>query len=141
MWGGAFKTLINELVVLQKRAIRITTKSNYLSHTNTLFKELNILKLEDINMHCCCVFMFKFTYKELPNACSHSLVLYNASHSAYNLRRISEFIIPTFRTSVREKCISIRGPRYWESLPPNLRSAPTSNSFNVKLRKFILCNY
>ena len=92
-------------------------------------------------MHCCCVFMFKFTCKELPNACSHSLVLYNASHSAYNLRHTSEFIIPTFRTSVREKGISIRGPRYWESLPPNLRSVSTSNSFNVKLRKFILCNY
>ena len=36
VWGGASKTLINELVVLQKRAIRIIIKSNYRSHTSTL---------------------------------------------------------------------------------------------------------
>ena len=141
VWGGAAKAIINELVVLQKRAIPIITNSNYRSNTTALFKELHILKLEDINMHCCCVFMYKFICKELPNVCSTSLVLHDSSNALYNFRRFSLFIIPKFRTSVREKCISIRGPRYWELLPTIVRSAPSSNSFNVKLRKYILCNY
>ena len=42
VWGGASKSMISEFVILQKRAIRIITKSHYLSHTNPLFKELNI---------------------------------------------------------------------------------------------------
>jgi len=82
VWGGAAKAIINELVVLQKRAIRIITNSNYRSNTTALFKELQILKLEDINMHCCRVFMSKFICKELPNAsvlllfCTTPLTLY-----------------------------------------------------------------
>ena len=112
-----------------------------MSHTTALFKELNILKLDDINMHCCCVFMYKFICKELPYSCSTSLVVHNTSNTLYNFRRFSVFIVPKFRTSVREKCISIRGPRYWELLPSEVRSATSGNSFNVKLRKYILCNY
>ena len=60
--------------------------------------------------------MFKFICNELPNACHCSLVLHNASHSLYNFRHNSDFNIPPFRPSVREKFISIRGPSYWDSL-------------------------
>ena len=38
----------NRLMKLQKRAIRIITKSKYNSHTNPLFKQLSLLKLDDI---------------------------------------------------------------------------------------------
>ena len=37
IWGGTYKTHIKTLVTIQKRAIRIVTKQNFLAHTNILF--------------------------------------------------------------------------------------------------------
>ena len=85
--------------------------------------------------------MFKFTCNELPNACHCYLVLHNASHSLYNFRHNSDFNILTFRTSIREKSISMRGPRHWDSLPSEIRSAPSSYSFKLNLRKYIVHSY
>ena len=44
IWGHHHKTITQ----LQKRAIRVITLSKYLAHTEPLFKNLNILKVEDI---------------------------------------------------------------------------------------------
>ena len=39
VWGNSSKYLINKLIILQKRAIRIVSKSMYSSHTAPLFKK------------------------------------------------------------------------------------------------------
>ena len=38
----------NRITIIQKKAIRIITASSYISHTEPLFKQLNLLKVEDI---------------------------------------------------------------------------------------------
>ena len=37
----------NRITIIQKKAIRIITASSYISHTEPLFKQLNLLKVED----------------------------------------------------------------------------------------------
>ena len=44
VWGHHHKSITQ----LQKRAIRVITLSKYLAHTEPLFENLNILKVEDI---------------------------------------------------------------------------------------------
>ena len=46
LWGQASDC--NRPTILQKKAVRIITNSNYLAHSEPLFKTLNLLKLEDI---------------------------------------------------------------------------------------------
>ena len=53
-WYTPNTKTINRLNILQKKAIRIITKSRYNAHTSPLFKNLNILKLDDL-------------YKKKPN--------------------------------------------------------------------------
>ena len=52
---------------LQKRALRIMTNSKYDAHTEPLFKQLRLLKVNDIFDVQCLKFWYKFVNKELPN--------------------------------------------------------------------------
>ena len=141
IWGGACKTILKDLEVLQKRAVRIIAKSNYLSHTSNIFKELNLLKLFDINLHCCCLFVCKYILKELPNSCSNYLVLRDSSQLMYNFRDTSNFLLPAFRTKIRERSITIRGPRCWKTLPDCLATISSSKCFNAQFQRYIICAY
>ena len=38
----------NRITMIKKKAIRIITASSYISHTEPFFKQLNLLKVEDI---------------------------------------------------------------------------------------------
>ncbi len=38
-------------MIIQKKIIRMITNAHYLEHTNTMFDELGILKLADINKY------------------------------------------------------------------------------------------
>ena len=52
IWGGAENGIIEPLFKLQKKAIRIMTKSSYLEHTAPLFKSLALIpvhKVYDLN--------------------------------------------------------------------------------------------
>ena len=51
VWGLACKTHMNTLFLLQKRIIRIITGVNRRSHTDPIFKELKLLKCNDINTY------------------------------------------------------------------------------------------
>ena len=45
---GAKPADCNRTKLLQKKAVRIITNSNYLAHSQPIFKTLNLLTLEDI---------------------------------------------------------------------------------------------
>ena len=46
--GNSYVTNIKSLIILQKRAVRIITFSDYRAHASPLFKTLNLLKFPDI---------------------------------------------------------------------------------------------
>ena len=56
----------NRLNKIRKKAIRIITSSRYNSHTEPLFKQLNMLKLEDLLKLQQLKFYFKFNEGSLP---------------------------------------------------------------------------
>ena len=47
LWGHQAKQT-KQIQVIQKRAVRILTGSKYNSHTEPLFKQINLLKVNDI---------------------------------------------------------------------------------------------
>ena len=63
VWGHHHKTITQ----LQKRAIRVITLSKYLAHTEPLFKNLNILKVEDIFRLQQLKFYYRFINVTLPD--------------------------------------------------------------------------
>ena len=59
IWATGAKTKLDHIHLLQKKAIRICTGSQYLAHTNPLFNELKTLNVFHINSLQSLLFMFK----------------------------------------------------------------------------------
>ena len=142
IWGCASKTHMNKLLVLQKRPARITDKANYYKcHTDPIYKKLKLLKINDIYFLSCCLFLFKYKSNLLPEVCNCLLSMITDNNVTYNFRHIYNFAIPSYRTSLREKCLKIRGPKYWNSIPNDLKSIDSLSVFKTKLRNQIIEKY
>ena len=56
----------DRLEILQKKAVRIVTKSNFVAHTDPLFRQLNVLKIKDMFKVKSLKFYYKLSYGLLP---------------------------------------------------------------------------
>ena len=142
IWGNASSSTLRELLLLQKRAIRIVNKSSYLSHTAPIFKELLVLKLPDLNLYNTAQFVYKHRLNILPQVCNHFLNANNSTaNNSYNFRTTNDFTIPFSRTHLRVKCIKVFGPTQWNNLPNEVRNAESLAIFKTSFSNFILNKY
>ena len=101
--------------IARKKCIRNINKSKYNSHTNPIFKKLNILKLNDLFDLNCKLFMHSFVHNKLPS-CFESMFKKSNSLRTNN---IAEQIC---KKSSMRNLLSFILPRKWSSLFLNLRS-------------------
>ena len=66
VWGSAYKSNLKRLTILQKRAIRIVSRSGCDAHTDPIFKEFKILKITSIYLLQLGNFMYSFSTGNLP---------------------------------------------------------------------------
>ena len=66
VWGNNYKTSLMSLYLLQKKAICVVCKSNFLDHTLILFSSLCTLPLFDLIMLRTAISMYKVYYNLLP---------------------------------------------------------------------------
>ena len=82
VWGNNYKTRIQSLFILQKRAIRIIClNTNYKCHTKPLFYQLrshNVFDIIDLNS---LVFMYKAFHNSLP---AHLLSYFKKVNGSHN---------------------------------------------------------
>ena len=82
---------------LQKKAIRIITKSKSNTHTGPLFFEQKILPFELISLQSKLTFMHSIHYKYAPDSFVN-IFSYNASRNIdYDLRNAGAYAIPAVR--------------------------------------------
>jgi len=72
IWSSNYVTRLAHLISLQKKVIRIITKSPYNSHTSDLFQKHSILKIDQIKMYLTSKFMFRFNWGQLPTCMAFS---------------------------------------------------------------------
>lgn len=64
--GNTYITNLKRVIVLQKKALRVITFSDYRAHTTPLFKMHNVLKFVDIVKFYNGIFMFSYSTGLLP---------------------------------------------------------------------------
>ena len=69
LWGCASQTTLHKLLIVQKRAVRIITNSQYLASSAPLFVRLKLLKISDINTFLTSQYMYKVKNQLLPASC------------------------------------------------------------------------
>ena len=139
IWGCANMTALHKLVILQKRAIRIITRSPYRTASNPLFLRLRLLKVYDIYNLQLAIFMYKYLCFLLPKSCGMYFTLNSAP--SYITRSNNDFVVPTFRTTIRERSISVAGPRFWDALPRSARNCTCFNTLKREIRSFLFLSY
>ena len=134
LWGKAPKSIMKTLIVSQKRLIRTIMNVNVREHTNNLFIELKILKIDEINYYCTSLFVFK----------SINNMIFPRNYFNYNnnnLRNANE-LGPTFVPSGQSQS----SPKYygclmWNSLPDDVKSANSIITLKRKLKEYLLSLY
>lgn len=142
LWGSANITIIKPLEILQKRAIRAVSGKPPRHPTSELFKQLGILKLADL----CNSQLIKLSYKGLQNSLPENIQRYfikrSANRTGVDTRQTDNtFYLSRKGTRVQNNRPSVKGTHLWNSLPINLRSAPSLNTLAKNYKTYLLQNY
>ena len=121
-WGNTYTSSTNPLFLLQKKLI-ITTFSDYLDHTNSIFLALNILKFQDLVFYHNALFMYDFHSGNLPHIFSTFFSPVNQKHS-YNTRLASRstYSLPKVRTNFGKFNIRFIGPKIWNEVDETFKN-------------------
>jgi hypothetical protein len=131
-WSLASKSLIDDLFIKQKAAVRIVSYAKYNSHTAPLFKELKILPLQMlIQLHLSKI-MFFYKNNMLPDCFndtwSTGLEL-NRITGGPLLRNADVYQVQFARTDHLRRFPLHSIPEAWNALSPELQNSPSVYSF------------
>ena len=167
VWGSACSTELKDLLILQKKAVRIMTGNRYyqkhgepgpLPHSSPLFKELEILKLDDIFK----LNVSKFIYSSLSHTTppifwdwfkyNHE-VHTHATTSNTEISRLNYCDVGTASQSCMlhtkgsklvkygGKLLKVNGPVIWNSLPKVILNSVSIYTFSNALKKYFTEQY
>ena len=113
VWG--FKN--SKILKLQKKAIRIICSKKSNAHTDPLFKNLKLLKLNDIFTISKFKFYHKYINNKLPDNLQKLPLQLNQEIHQYNTRQSRNIYTPRFHHSYAKNCIRF-------DLPSTINTAP-----------------
>ena len=137
VWGSTYSSNLNRIFLLQKKVIRIMSRSSYLARTDPLFKQLKILKLHNLYLFQVGKFMFLFKKGLLPDVFNDMFPLTNQVHS-YITRNSNAFYRFSCRTNMRQFAIRFQGPKFFNTLNRELQNSDKLFRFKTKLKEFLL---
>ena len=68
IWGNTYESTLKPIFILQKKALRTITFSQYDSPSSPVFKSLQVIKFYDLVTFHIATFMYKFHNQLLPTA-------------------------------------------------------------------------
>ena len=131
IWGGTFPSYLQTLFILQKRAIRIITKSSFLEHTRPLFCSRKILNIYD---------MLKMKVAEHVYRNINSYEFQRHVHHHYTRRR-EDLVIPIHSLNTFQRSLSYCGPKIWNIIPEEIRNKRSLKVFQRLLKSNLLSKY
>ena len=146
VWGTAKDNIVNQIIKLQKRALRIITKSNYLAATRPLFKDKGILNVKDMLQHQLACLMYDYDNNSMPDCLSNLFKTVKDVHNhdtrmARN-NKLTESFLPHTKTH-GDNLLKCLGPKMLNKIKDIdfYASAKCKKSFSVKYKKHLLLDY
>lgn len=138
VWGNNYKTTLQPICKIQKRAIRTIYKTGYRDHTNPLFIKSHMLKFMDLVKFRTAQIMYKARNNLLPKNIQD---MFNEREGGYNLRGELHFKKPKVRTNMKSMCVSSCGVNLWNSLGTEIKQSANINLFKKRYKTFLLHKY
>ena len=120
--------------LLQKRAIRIISNSNYVSHSLPSFVQLKTLPLPYLVKLNILIFMFKLHKGILPEIFNNMFKTNNSIH-IYPTRNCQNLRKPTTHLTIRTHSISFTGVNEWNNISQELKSSTTLTRFKTLFKR------
>ena len=118
----------NRLNKIQKKAIIIITLNKYNSHTEPLFKQLTMLKLEDLLKLQQLKFYFKFNEGSLPVYLQNWDITPNAHVHNYNTRELGCMHTFKVKHEFAKKCLKYYLPKLINDTPERVKDKINTHS-------------
>ena len=115
-------------------AVRLVCDLTAREHTNTYFKELNILKFSHLAEAKIEIFMFKAWNCELPD--SAQCLLYTTFVNRYQARKLSNIQCKCCKSKLKSYCLSILGIRLWNEVEQNMKNCCSMPKFLKRESQF-----
>ena len=128
-WGFNTKRVFK----LQKKAVRIISKSKYNSHTDPIFRKLKLLKMNDIFNSKCLTFYFRYVQGTLPRFFDDIFRSDPNTHTYNTRHRIPNYQRPN--TESAKKTIRYFIPSLIRTTPEDIMNKMETHSLqNIKFR-------
>ena len=138
-WGGAPRSTLEPILILQRRIIRIITFSEFRCHTSPLFFKLNVLKLNDVYKLKLGTLFHNMINNKFTG--TNNLIRLNSMHNHNTRLANTNNFYQTFSNSnLGLNTYTKMGLKFWREIPNDLKSAKLAN-FKLRLKQFLLINY
>ena len=139
-WGGAPSTTLQPLIILQKKIVRIITKSPFDHPSAELFNKLKIMPFNQLYRYHLSLLMHRIHNKKFTG--KYNLIRLDQTHK-YNTRSsIKQNYHSTFnRLNIGLSSFIVQGPKFWNQIPVEIKLLPF-HLFKRKLKAhlFIMLN-
>lgn len=130
--------ILDPLIKIQKKALRIVANAKWISHCEPLWKKVGALKFSDLHKLACT----KKAYK-IINGIAPAGITPIFKPKCVRSRRLEHFAqlkVPFARIAQTQNLPSYQIPYLWNSLPSNI-SMTSINSFSDSFKKYKLTHY
>ena len=120
VWGLTFPSFL--IIYYPKKAIRIISFSEPKSHSEPLFKSLNLLKLNDVLELQFLPFVYQWSHRLLP-PCFSEYFRFTSFVDSYSTRQSCNrnlYVTSVSTTQYGLRSLKFTGPGLWNTLPTSL---------------------
>ena len=138
VWSMTSLKNVNTINLLQKKCIRILNFGPFNCHTNSLFHDNKLLKLNDIVKNEVIKLAYQFKNNALPNDLN---CIFQCNENIYNTRNMNHggLIVPIIKTkSYGDRTLRYTVPRVWNDFIKNV-NINIFNNIN-QLKRFLKIN-
>ena len=135
LWGtSTYKSNLDRMVILQKKAVRIIKNANYNEHSAPLFKDLSILNISDLIESDLCKFMYKFDRNMLPSRLNNLLTRSYELHG-YSTRYNQDPISIARKMAALDHSFLAKAPNVWKNLNKDIKQSKSIKNFSSKFKR------
>ena len=146
VWGNADISLLQKIFLCQKRAIRIVAGLEFQASTKTAFRELKLLRTEDLFKYNIANVMWEHDHGSLPSCFSKLFQNISDIHHfetrSSAAQKLSENVI-IHTKSHGESMLKFQGPKTLNELKNHsfYNLSKTKKGFQARYKKFLLSLY
>ena len=108
LWGGAPKTNILPLIILQNKILRIIAGVPNRTNASPLFLRYKVLDVFKVHVYKIAMFMFNFSKGECPESFNNMFTVNSNVHN-YSTRQNKSYHVPLFRYTLCQNVIRYKG--------------------------------